>query len=395
MLELGGVSLVLVNREGTRGCLETLAHFQDRVRFRDVFLVTGSAVAAPEHVITLPSFALKTDQDRSSFLLTGLPQIRGLFAERILLVEPGNVLVDAHRWDQAFERYDYIGAPWGDQITGRGIPGIRSQRLLAALGQLRERITQAHPEDVLISTRYRRALEAEGVRFAPPVIAARFAAAGSWDNDVFCAAKRVGNDVSWTFSETTPLPPLRPPDILQPGEARLNRLFNEAFISPSDINEHTETLARLASVCERVTEFGTRRGVSTRALLYGRPRSLVSYDLAFYPDIEPLERAAEAAGIAFRFVVGDVRTIKIDETDLLFIDTMHVYEQLREELFVHGNKAQRFLAMHDTTTFASHGETPGSRGLWPAIEEFLGANSHWRLMQRYENNHGLTILIRH
>ena len=35
----------------------------------------------------------------------------------------------------------------------------------------------------------------------------------------------------------------------------------------------------------------------------------------------------------------DVRTVAIAETDLLFIDTWHVYAQLKEELRLHAGKA--------------------------------------------------------
>ena len=77
----------------------------------------------------------------------------------------------------------------------------------------------------------------------------------------------------------------------------------------------------------------------------------------------------------------------------MFIDTLHDYEQLREELRLHAGKARRYVVLHDTTTFGERGETPGHRGLWPAVEEFLalGAVPPQR-PPRCENNHGLTVL---
>ena len=35
-----------------------------------------------------------------------------------------------------------------------------------------------------------------------------------------------------------------------------------------------------------------------------------------------------------------------------------------------------------------------TKGLWPAISEFLEANQDWKLKERYTNNNGLTILER-
>jgi hypothetical protein len=85
--------------------------------------------------------------------------------------------------------------------------------------------------------------------------------------------------------------------------------------------------------------------------------------------------------------------VEIEGTDLLLIDTWHVYEQLKQELRLHGGKVRKYIVLHDTTTFAEYGETPGHRGLWSAVEEFLAQGTFW-LKQRRANNNGLTILER-
>ena len=85
---------------------------------------------------------------------------------------------------------------------------------------------------------------------------------------------------------------------------------------------------------------------------------------------------------------------------MLFIDTLHVYEQLQQELALHADKVRHFLVLHDTTTFAEYGEPlPGfpfgtKRGIWPAIEEFLFESPKWTLASRVHVNNGLTILVR-
>ena len=85
--------------------------------------------------------------------------------------------------------------------------------------------------------------------------------------------------------------------------------------------------------------------------------------------------------------------VDIEETDLLFIDTWHVYDQLREELRRHAGRASRYVVLHDTTTFGERGEVAGHAGLWPAVEEYL-ALGRFALAARYENNNGLTVLRR-
>jgi hypothetical protein len=99
--------------------------------------------------------------------------------------------------------------------------------------------------------------------------------------------------------------------------------------------------------------------------------------------------------------------------DLTFIDTWHVYGQLKRELTKFSKTTNKYIIMHDTTVDAELGETVRNgqnaeeqslqcgipvdeilKGLWPAVEEFLKDNAEWRLKERYENNNGLTVLER-
>jgi hypothetical protein len=175
------------------------------------------------------------------------------------------------------------------------------------------------------------------------------------------------------------------------GGPGLEALYEEACRAPSDIHEHLPTLRRLASGLCHVTEMGTRTAVSTTALLAARPAKLVCYDKVRLPQAERLFRQAEGTRVEFR--QEDVLAADIEETDLLFIDTWHVYGQLRAELARHAGRVRRYLVLHDTTTFGAAGETAGHRGLWPAVEEFL-AEGAFRLAEKYENNNGLTVLER-
>jgi GT2 family glycosyltransferase/tetratricopeptide (TPR) repeat protein len=181
----------------------------------------------------------------------------------------------------------------------------------------------------------------------------------------------------------------RPPDEQIAAGRNLAGLYHAACSTPSDIHEHLPKLYELASQCRHVTEFGTRAGTSTAALLFAQPDQLVCYDKVKHPLVDVLR--ALAGRTLFHFRLADVLAVEIDETDLLFIDTYHVYEQLKEELRLHAGKARKFIVLHDTTTFGERGEKPGSRGVWPAVEEFL-AQGTFRLLDRHMNNHGLTVL---
>lgn len=182
----------------------------------------------------------------------------------------------------------------------------------------------------------------------------------------------------------------------------LEEIYRQKCNEPSDINEHLPTLVQYAFWCNHVTEFGVRSMVSTWGLIAGlgypkrHTRTLISYDLTSPGDTAIGQAQAIAAnhGVLFRFLVGDTRQITIEETDLLFIDTFHTYNQLHQELNLHGNKASKFIIMHDTETFGRKGEAGDEGGLLPAIDLFMAENPHWKMRAQYYFNNGLTILER-
>lgn len=175
----------------------------------------------------------------------------------------------------------------------------------------------------------------------------------------------------------------------------LEEKYREACRRPGDIRDHLPTLRGLAEKSDVVVELGVRFVCSTWALLAGRPRRLLSYDLKDHPNIRDVERLAEKLGVDYRFIQADTLTIDVEGSDLLFIDTFHSYPQLRYELFEHGVKARRWIVMHDTTTYARKGmDGDRAHGLWNAVEDFLKDKPEWRIFRRWHNNNGLTVLER-
>lgn len=160
--------------------------------------------------------------------------------------------------------------------------------------------------------------------------------------------------------------------------------YQELCWTPSDINEHLQTLREYSDKCEHVTEFGVRGCVSLHAFLSSKAKKVVAYDImnVAVPDCKKLT-----------FINADVLEVDIEPTDLLFIDTLHTYDQLRQELYWHADLARKYIAMHDTTMFGDAGED-GGRGLNAAISEFLEDDPAWKECYRSHENNGLTILAR-
>lgn len=189
----------------------------------------------------------------------------------------------------------------------------------------------------------------------------------------------------------------------------LEKKINDIYQTPSDINEHILTIVKYGSECKHITEMGVRGIVSTWGWLAAMPEKLIGYDL--YPpsryggDLQSVYDTAAHVGVNFQFIQGDTLEITIEPTDLLFIDTWHVYDQLKQELTRHHSNVNRYICLHDTTSYEFENEGFNSdhsfggeltkQGLWPAVEEFLHEQSGtWILRERYTNNNGFTILER-
>jgi hypothetical protein len=177
----------------------------------------------------------------------------------------------------------------------------------------------------------------------------------------------------------------------------------------SDINEHLPTLLKYAKECEHITEMGVRWVSSTWPLLLSNPKKMISYDIVTHPEINEVIKLSNEYNINYSFIETDVLNIQIESTDLLFIDTLHTYNQLIKELELHSEKSLKYIILHDTTTFGSvdervydHAspliinETKSKEGLWTAVLDFLETEKGkiWEVCERFTNNHGLTILKR-
>lgn len=185
----------------------------------------------------------------------------------------------------------------------------------------------------------------------------------------------------------------------------------------SDINEHLPTLYEYAKKVNHITECGVRGVVSSYAFaagLLGKPMNrLIQVDPESNENVRHFGYECTAEGVSCTFYQQSDLECPMEPTDLLFIDTWHVYGHLKRELARWHSYVGRYIIMHDTTVDEWYGETIRSgfnaqeqsiksgipveeinRGLWPAIEEFLVENPIWKIERRYTNNNGLTILVR-
>jgi hypothetical protein len=168
--------------------------------------------------------------------------------------------------------------------------------------------------------------------------------------------------------------------------------YQDACVRDTDIHEHLPLLAQLSAECSCVVELGVGRAQSTRGFLRNNIE-LHSYEYSPLPGIPEYFQEARESGRNVTLHVADTREVEIPECDMLFVDSLHVYEQVQKELELHANKVKKYIGFHDTTTFADNGEF-GGRGIWPAVQEFIDSHPEWQMIERRTNNNGLTVLKR-
>lgn len=195
--------------------------------------------------------------------------------------------------------------------------------------------------------------------------------------------------------------------------------YHKLSDSPSDVNEHLPTLSKYASECESVFETGVRGCISSWALAHGLLNNKSDTRTLFMNDIDEcniqeLLNVTKNLPIHMKYEWKNNLELQFNDTyDLTFIDTWHVYGQLKRELAKFSSITNKYIIMHDTTVDEWRGETIRcnlnaqyqsqltgfpldeiNKGLWPAIQEFLEMNPSWVLHERFTNNNGLTILRR-
>lgn len=198
----------------------------------------------------------------------------------------------------------------------------------------------------------------------------------------------------------------------------------------SDINEHLPTLFRYAKQCNSALDLGVRGCVSSWAISAGLlenkngVKKRVFMNDSHECQIGELVDVLEPLGIDVKYEwKNDLEIIfgADEKYDMVFIDTWHVYGQIKRELEKFSAVATKYIIMHDTTVDEVDGETLREygynyqqafrratelaaetgiprdeimKGMWFGIQEFLANHPEWFIKDRFFNNNGLIVLAR-
>jgi hypothetical protein len=180
-----------------------------QITFAEVKLLTSLPTADPRKV-EIPR--IDSIEAFSEFCVRDLHKY--VDTEYVLLVQYDGFILNPGSWEDDFLHYDYIGAPWlvadwsvndfdfpealrGTRVVGNGGFSLRSKRFLETSARLADEgaFKKYHPEDVVLCVWDRKIVEAAGIDFAPPEVAARFSIEG--DDDVY--DKQFGfHGLKWT-----------------------------------------------------------------------------------------------------------------------------------------------------------------------------------------------------
>jgi hypothetical protein len=197
------------------------------------------------------------------------------------------------------------------------------------------------------------------------------------------------------------------------------RKLTAVIHNPGDISEHLVFLSNLASECESILECGVRSIVSSWAFVNGLTinksanKLLHCCDTQLSPGAQELATACKEQKIEHTFYAMNDLHLPMQEYDMVFIDTWHIYGHLKRELAKMAPYAKKYIVMHDTEIDKVRGESlrihddiaakiresgytyeEVTTGLGKAIDEFLIANDEWRIKYHFKNCNGLTVLER-
>ena len=146
----------------------------------------------------------------------------------------------------------------------------------------------------------------------------------------------------------------------------LIKKFRTMCNTASDINEHLPTLFRYAKQCNSALELGVRGCVSSWAISAGLLENKNGIKKRIFMNdsrecqIGELVDILEPLGIDVKYEWKNDLEIEFgadEKYDMVFIDTWHVYGQIKRELEKFSAVATKYIIMHDTTVDEVDGET--------------------------------------
>lgn len=414
MIKLSNVTLCAVDCVNPYLALTALIESAKDIEFNSVILFSNiKPNNIPENIKFIYISKISNLVDYSKFIIKDLYNYTN--TDYVLNIQSDGYIHNSKGWINEFLQWDYVGAPWqstehfvtSDCRVGNGGVSLRSRNLLRELQYIQ--FPEMH-EDVFIGVVAKKYLETRGIKIAPLNIAAKFSV------EKLCADIDINpykdcfafHGKTYSDFHTKKIKYLQKKALKKYPYMNINTIetkYNLKKNTPSDINEHMHTLFMYALKCETIAEFGVRNVTSSYAFAHAKPKELLCLDIDDNSFVKTFINECKEENINASFV--HASSLEYDLThnyDLLFIDTLHTFNQLTKELEKHHSKINKYIIFHDTVFWGYKNENPidssdtGERGnnvgLVPAIGNFLKKHQEWKEICTFTNNNGLTIIER-
>lgn len=178
MLDLPTVTLACIETRSHELLRRTLVDALSKVRFGEVLILSDKPIMAPNSGNPIRWYKVddaptKEGWERQFWI--ELPKV--VTTQHVLFIEWDAGIFDVDCWGDDFLDYDFIGAPWwykDGMNVGNGGFSLRTSKLMRHIAANQERYPVAQPGDEVLCRAYRRALEAEGFKWAPENLARDF-----------------------------------------------------------------------------------------------------------------------------------------------------------------------------------------------------------------------------
>ena len=176
----------------------------------------------------------------------------------------------------------------------------------------------------------------------------------------------------------------------------LEEKYTQVRDTPTDINEHVPTLYKYSKECQSVLELGVRSAVSSFAFIKGLTDNDLGKRVLVSCDVNPvtseenrrlINKYCTKYNIDYTFLLKndlEITSEEVSNIDLTFIDTWHIYGQMKRELAKFAPITNKYIVMHEQMF-----ET-----IYLTQEEFLQEHPEWKIDHHVTNNNGLTVLKR-
>ena len=178
-------------------------------------------------------------------------------------------------------------------------------------------------------------------------------------------------------------------ELNQSNSRSLYASFNRAY--KTDCVYHHEVLREITSQADVrvVAECGVYQGWSTALFMTCDIDSLYSYEVDFQ-HVAPLILAfMQAKGdISWSLYSHNTIADPIAPADLVFLDTVHTYEFVQQEIALQAPHAAKYIAVHD----ANYPNEPTPKKVRDAVTEYANnSNGVWKI--DLDSSHGTGIIV--